>query len=191
VGSDWGDAQGKDWGGSETHDWGLPPPPDSTLLVPDRPSTGTGAPVDEVTDTSDAQSSVRSAAVAAMNNRRHSAVPKETNEEGPTEYVFGSGDATMYAIEDGRDHAMIGRAVGQDADGCVYCLVGRVSVVGLQELGDAHPEAVFEHARDISLSSVFQGEQVTNVVLIDHYDRIDEVPSGYRPPSPFLSFSDT
>jgi hypothetical protein len=37
---------------------------------------------------------------------------------------------------------------------------------------------------------VFQDDMVTNVVLIQHYDRIGDVPSEYRSPSPFFVFTD-
>jgi hypothetical protein len=130
--TDWGDAEGKDWGGSEVHDWGLTPPSDATPIlgaplakaddpIGDPLPAGVGAEAQVDTD-------IASAVSAAMNNWRHSSLTRDAEEAGPTEYVVGTGDATVYAIDDGRDHAMIGRAVGQDEEGCVYCLVGRVDV---------------------------------------------------------------
>lgn len=195
MGTDWGDAQRKDWGGSEVHDWDLPSPPpsDSTLLIPDEPLVTVEDPTTDaelVEADSSGADKIRSTVVMAMNNWKHSSLTTESEADGPTEFVFGSGDSTVYAIENGRDHAMIGRAVGQDAAGCVYCLVGRVPVGDIQELGETHPEAAFNNARDISLSSVFQDDQVKNVVLIQHYNRVDDVPIEYRPPSPFLMFTD-
>jgi len=38
-----------------------------------------------------------------------------------------AGDYTLYCIDDGRHHAMIGRRVGVSPSGCEYSLIGRIS----------------------------------------------------------------
>jgi hypothetical protein len=195
------DASGKDWGGSEVHDWGVPPPPDSTVfreshseavnpdgLADDYPRAQTDSP----TSDTEAAAAISSAVLIAMENWRHSSSVTESHDSKLIGYCLGSGDAAIYAIDDGKDHSMIGRAVGQDDDGCIYCLVARITLDRFEELsgGDDHLELAFADARDISLSSVFEADDVSNVVLVQRYKRIEDVPSEYRPPSPFLRFGD-
>jgi hypothetical protein len=195
MGNDWGEEEGKDWGGSEVHDWGVPPAPDSTLLIPDQPLATADDPMGDplpVGTDSDADTTIQAAVLTAMNNWKHSSLATETEEDGPTEYVLGSGDSALYVIDDGKDHCMIGRAVGEDGDGCIYCLVARISLdryVALRDDG-LRSEDGFADSRDVSLCSVFMDDEVSNVVLIRHYKRIEDVPSEYRPPSPFLRFTD-
>jgi len=217
MGSDWGEAGDKDWGGSEVHDWGVPGAPGPALgwraaepgaaepgitephvAEPGVTDPGRTVPDDHIDDpgsrdvTAPPRASIDSAVLGAMRTRKHSLSGAASDDAGPTEGRLGSGDAAVYVLEDGRDHFMIGRAVGEDGDGCIYCLVARITLDRLSELqeGGAASETAFTGSRDLSLSSVFVDDRASNVVVIQHYDRIEDVPSEYRPPSPFLLFTD-
>jgi hypothetical protein len=191
------DDKGKDWGGSEVHDWGVSPPADSGLRF-ERPVAAGDAddrqPDDDATaaPVSPTDEVIASAVLIAMENRRHTSSVAESDDAGLFEYCLGAGDSGVYAIDDGKDHTMIGRGVGRDDDGCIYCLVARITRDRFEELGagDAHLEYAFDDARDISLTSVFQADDVSNVVLVQRFKRIGDVPGEYRPPSPFLRFTD-
>ncbi len=222
MGSDWGEPGGKDWGGSEVHDWGVPgasgsalrwnaaEPEDAELgdtglgdtgpadTGPADTGPGRTGPDDQTGDpgrppsAATARASIDSAVLEAMRTRRHSFSAAASDDAGPTEDRLGSGDAAVYVLDDGSDHFMIGRAVGEDGDGCIYCLVARITLDRLSELqeGGAPSETAFTGSRVLSLSSVFVDDRAPNVVMIQHYDRIEDVPSEYRPPSPFLLFTD-
>jgi len=88
---------------------------------------------------------------------------------------------------------MVGRRVGRAPDGCVYCLVARISLeqYGDMVAGELDLTDVFTDARDISLCGVFEEDEVAaNVLLVQHYRRSRQVPADYLPPSPFLEFTD-
>jgi hypothetical protein len=87
---------------------------------------------------------------------------------------------------------MIGRLVGEGDDGCVYCLVGRISAGVFEQLREQEvaPDQVFAQARDLSLCGVFVSSGASNVITVEHYPRPGSVPAEYLPPSPFLHFSD-
>lgn len=197
VANDRGGSGGKDWGGSETHDWGVPPPPEASPTrwdFPNPPATAEDPAVDATPENpiGGADAVIPRAVITAMTNWKHSSTSKEPDDPGPTEYSLGSGDAALYAVDDGNEHRMIARAVGRDDDGCIYCLVARITLDRFRQLRDgaAAAEGAFDDARDYSLSSVFVDDQATNVVLVQHYDRIEDVPVEYRPPSPFYLFTD-
>jgi len=193
-----GDDGAKDWGGSEVHDWGLTPPPGSTARF-DRPAGMRDRdehPADEDAADSAAPAgdeAIAGAVLAAMENGKHSSSVAGSADTKLIEYCIGAGDSAIYAIDDGRDHTMIGRGVGDDDDGCVYCLVARITRDRFEELSDGalHVQSAFDEARDISLSSVFLADHGSNVVLVQRFRRIEDVPGEYRPASPFLRFSDT
>jgi hypothetical protein len=106
---------------------------------------------------------------------------------------LGDGDATVYFIDDGRTHCVVGRRVGQPPDGCVYCLVGRIKLDRYEALADgtvAVNEA-FSDAHDVSLCGVFEDEsEASEVILVHHYAHASDVPAEYLPPSPFIDFPD-
>lgn len=129
----------------------------------------------------------------AMTSRMHA---RRRAEEGEEDYIsnrLGGGDETLYVIDDGADHVMVGRRVGQASDGCVYCLVGRIPLEQYGDLvsGDVALAEAFTSARDISLCGVFEGgPTASNVFVVQHYRRSRDVPPDYLPPSPFLEFTD-
>ena len=201
----------EDWGASATHDWdallphtaparidtGLDELQDPEPAVVDDPA----AAVDE-----DAEALVASHVELAMENlQRHQVRAGRDGEEDPL-YCFGFGDDTLYAIEDGADRLIIGRAVGRDSEGCIYCLVGAGSPALLDMLdnGEVALTEALDDAAELTLCSVFQADDapgqhfrltalnrpVSNVVLVQHYKRIQDVPVEYRPGEPFLQFTD-
>ena len=128
----------------------------------------------------------------AMKNRQHGRAHNiEPRQDDDPLYCFGSGDATVYAMEDGRSGLMIGRAVGRDTEGCVFCLVGasRTAMLTMLDDGEVPPTEAFDDARDLSLCSVFEDVGVDNVVLVQHYRRLRDVPAEYLPGQPFLEFT--
>lgn len=142
----------------------------------------------------------------AMKKLQHHQGRAEPDQDEDPLYCFGSGDATLYAIEDGARRLMIGRGVGRDGEGCIYCLVGTSSpaLLAMLDSGEMAPTEAFDDAAQLTLCSVFQADQmpprhfrltalnqpVSNVVVVQHYKRIQEVPVEYRPGQPFLRFTD-
>jgi hypothetical protein len=128
----------------------------------------------------------------AMRIRMHSLRRLEPGEEGRIRRRLGDDD-DLYFIDDGPDHCMVGRRVGQAPDGCVYCLVARISLDSYTDLldGDVDFTDAFTDAKDISLCGVFEAdEDVSNVLLVQHYRRPRDVPEDYLPSSPYLEFTD-
>jgi hypothetical protein len=130
----------------------------------------------------------------AMTTRMHTNRRKEPGEEGRIRRRLGDDlDDAVYVIDDGADHCMVGRRVGRAPDGCVYCLVARISLDSFVdvEAGDVDRDELYSDARDISLCGVFEGQHASsNVLLVQHYRRVRDVPAEYLPPSPFIEFTD-
>ncbi|MGA2835933.1 MAG: hypothetical protein ABSF84_04990 [Acidimicrobiales bacterium] len=103
----------------------------------------------------------------------------------------GRGDGTVYAIDDGPHHCMIGRRVGATGDGCTYSLVGRVDLPTWQafQSGAIDGRQIFLSAHDLGLSGTVETTGVSNVFDVDWYDTPDDVPEEYLPPAPFISFA--
>ena len=104
----------------------------------------------------------------------------------------GSGDATVYAIDDGPKHCMIGRRVGATTDGCVYSLVARVDLHTWQSLesGALDGRAAFLAAHEAGLSGTVEDEGVSNVFDVDWYADPSDIPDEYLPPAPFRTFAE-
>jgi hypothetical protein len=129
----------------------------------------------------------------AMRIRMHSLRRLEPGEEGRIRRRLGDDDDALYFIDDGPDHCMVGRRVGHAPDGCVYCLVARISLDRYTDLvdGDVDRTEAFADARDISLCGVFEAdESASNVFLVQHYGRPHDLPDDYLPSSPYLEFTD-
>ena len=103
----------------------------------------------------------------------------------------GAGDEAVYLMDDGPKHCMIGRRVGRSPDGCVYCLVARITMGRARDLVDeeAAPAEAFADARDIVLCGVYSADRASNVILVQHYRHLSDVPADYLPPSPFIEFT--
>ena len=199
-----GDRSPNDWGAHEIHDWGVPPPqsssspavPSGIASVSDASGGAVGispllfTPEESTPPGHDGvDPEIPAVARWAMEDRRHSS--RNVDPDDTIECRLGTGDATVYVIDDGPDHCMISRLVGEDEDGCVYCLVARIASDRFAELRDgaAALEDAFAGAHDIALSSVFESPDVSNVVLVEHYPRVRDVPPEYLPPSPFIPFT--
>lgn len=144
-------------------------------------------------DTAEGEDDIPPAPLWAMTNRMHSLRRTEPGEESYIRRRVGDDDDALYVIDDGADHCMIGRRVGHAPDGCVYCLVARITLEQYADLvaGELTARDVFSDARDISLCGVFEEEgAASQVFLVQHYRRPRDVPADYLPPNPFLEFTD-
>jgi hypothetical protein len=132
------------------------------------------------------------AALWAMKYRRHLRLAfGRRDEDERVRTMIGAGDAAVYLIDDGPRHFMIGRMVGEDGEGLLYCLVGRVDSASVNTFGDVRPrpEEAFSKARDMALCSVFAAPGgVSNVMVVETYRHLEDVPPDYLPPGPFLEF---
>jgi hypothetical protein len=106
---------------------------------------------------------------------------------------YGDGDHAVYVMDDGRKHCLISRLVGTSREGCVYPLVGRITIESYERLVDDHTltDRIFEEAEDLCLCAVFEArEAVSNVSVVRSFASVDEVPPEYLPPGPTLQFTD-
>jgi hypothetical protein len=106
---------------------------------------------------------------------------------------LGEGDHSIYVIDDGRKHCLVSRNVGTTPDGCTYCLVGQIDVGVYERLVDdaTLTDTIFSEARDLSLCSVYENEQaVSNVLDVQSFAHVEDVPSDYLPPHPRIEFTD-
>ncbi len=163
-------------------DWGLAPLDDGAVPAPPVP-----------VDLPPGEDHIPPAPLWAMRTRVHSNRRLEPGEEGRIRRRLGDDDEdAVYVIDDGPDHCMVGRRVGGAPDGCVYCLVARVTLEGYSDVmaGAVDRDDIYADARDISLCGVFEDGDASNVFLVQHYRRGRDVPPDYLPPTPFLEFTD-
>jgi hypothetical protein len=106
--------------------------------------------------------------------------------------VSGSGDAAVYAIDDGSRHCMIGRRVGATADGCTYSLVARVPLAVWQSLeaGEIDGRQAFSVSEEAGLSGTVEDGGLSEVFDVAWYDSPAAIPDGYLPPAPFAAFAE-
>jgi hypothetical protein len=131
----------------------------------------------------------------AMKERRHiqwHLLPAHERHDRIRE-CLDADDYTLYCIDDGGHHAMIGRCVGASPSDCQYTLLGRISRRRYEELRDEVVSLVncFETATEMRLCGVAVEQDIrsSNVFDVAIYDGIDDVPEDYRPGSPFHHFS--
>jgi len=106
---------------------------------------------------------------------------------------YGDGDHVVYVMDDGRKHCLISRLVGTSSEGCVYPLVGRITIEAYERLVDDHTltDRIFDEADSLCLCAVFEArEAVSNVSVVRSFAGVDEVPPEYLPPGPALTFTD-
>jgi hypothetical protein len=108
--------------------------------------------------------------------------------------AVGQGNDTVYAIDDGRDHVMLGRRVGVSPSGCQYGLVGRVAIGDFDALcqGELDARGAFDQAGELALCGVVQVDEVLTgeIFEVAVYGGSDEVPAEYLPGGAFIEFPD-
>jgi hypothetical protein len=107
-------------------------------------------------------------------------------------HAFGNGDDTVYLIDDGHHHVMVGRKVGTVSDGCQYALVGRalISVYESLQADQLRPSAAFDQARDVALCGVDvdENDEASDIFVVRSYGDLSAVPSDYLPGRPSVDF---
>ncbi len=129
----------------------------------------------------------------AMKDRRHFFGLPGHGDADRIRVCVGQGDGAVCFIDDGRSHCMVGRRVGVSPEGLTYCLIGRVPLDLYLKIanGTRQPAEAFSEAHDIELCGVFEDEtMVSEVIAVEHYRHVDDVPPEYLPPSPFIEFED-
>jgi hypothetical protein len=188
--------QPHEWGQAVPASTGSPKPGDiiteSGLAVAPEPLVGhdVSTPLEE----DEPEHTIPPGPLWAMKERRHTQwhlLPAHERHERIRECLEAD-DFTLYCIDDGRHHAMIGRRVGISPSGCEYTLLGRISRQRYEELRD---EVVpigncFETATEMRLCGVAVEQDIrsSNIFDVATYDSIADVPEDYRPGSPFQHF---
>jgi hypothetical protein len=130
----------------------------------------------------------------AMKNRRHGQwhLFSHHDRDERLREVVGEGPSAVYAMDDGRDHVMLGRQVGASPSGCQYCLVGRVPAEAFDalRLRGADPRHAFDQAEEVTLCGVVALDDVLTGEVFDvaPYDTPADVPREYLPGSEFIAF---
>ncbi len=106
--------------------------------------------------------------------------------------VAGTGDAAVYAIDDGPHHCMIGRPVGTTGDGCAYALVGRVTRETWDALaaGQIDGRQAFSVAAEVGVSGTVADGGLSEVFDVLSFAEPTGVPEAYLPPSPPIAFTE-
>jgi hypothetical protein len=186
------------------HEWGeaVPtssgrPKPGDIIIDPDlamAPNPLVGHDVSTPLEEDEPEHTIPPGPLWAMKERRHTQwhlLPANERHERIRE-CLESDDYTLYCIDDGRRHAMIGRRVGASPTGCEYTLLGRISRQRYEELRDEIVLLVncFDEATEMRLCGVDVEEDIrsSNVFDVAIYDSIADVPEDYRPGSPFHHF---
>ncbi len=185
------------------HEWGeaVPsgeaPKPGDIILDNDlgfapEPLVGTGSSSPLAEDESD--SPIPPSPLWALKARRHVQWHLLASSERHERFrrSLGDGDDRLYAIDDGRHHAMIGRRVGVSPSGVEYCLIGRITVDDLAILTghDAALVDAFGMAHELALCGVDQEDTIesSNILDIARYDSVEEIPTDFLPGARFHSF---
>jgi len=105
--------------------------------------------------------------------------------------VIGTGADAVAVIDDGHQHRIIGRHVGQTADGCSYSLVARITTDECQRLasGSLRPVDAFLHGANRALYAVVEDGPASNVFLVGTFGAGD-VPSEYLPGNEPITFAE-
>ncbi|HWD56173.1 MAG TPA: hypothetical protein VG346_13690 [Acidimicrobiales bacterium] len=190
--------------GEEAHEWGEavpassgnPKPGDiiteSGLAIAPEPLVGhdVSTPLEE----DEPEHTIPPGPLWAMKERRHiqwHLLPAHERHQRIRECLEAD-DYTLYCIDDGGHHAMIGRRVGEAPSGCEYSLIGRIPRERYEELRDEVVPLVncFDTATEIRLCGVVVEEAVrsSNVFDVANYDSAGDIPAEYRPGSEFHRF---
>ncbi|HEY5250775.1 MAG TPA: hypothetical protein VIJ09_03905 [Acidimicrobiales bacterium] len=137
--------------------------------------------------------SIPSVVLAALRDRMHTRRLSAPEDPGYIQVSLGEEPAAVHVVDDGTENCMIGRPVGRTPDGSVYVLVARISAYGYEQLrdGDMAVTDIWSDSSDTSLMAVYEVDGfVENIALVRHFRHPDDIPAAYRPPSPFIEFSD-
>ncbi|MCL4445744.1 MAG: hypothetical protein M1134_02545 [Actinobacteria bacterium] len=132
----------------------------------------------------------------AMKMRRHGQMHIFHSHDDDTRVrdVLGDGDETLYVIDDGRNHVMLGRRVGSTETGAEYSLIGRAQLEWYFSLkgGDVELREAFSQARDLRVCCTVSLEDVltANVFDVENFASAAEIPEDYLPGHPYMSFAD-
>lgn len=188
----------------QVHEWGQaaptssgPPKPGDIITESGSaiaPAPLVGHDVSTPLDEDEPEHTIPPGPLWAMKERRHiqwHLLPAHERHERIRECLEAD-DYTLYCIDDGRHHAMIGRRVGDAPSGCEYTLLGRISRERYEKLRDevVPLASCFDTATEIQLCGVAVEEDIrsSNIFDVANYESVDEVPSDYRPGSPFHHF---
>lgn len=115
-----------------------------------------------------------------------------TGDDGPSRIrrQLGSGDDTVYVMDDGHHHCIVGRHIGQTGDGCSYSLVARVSRAQYEALagGSASARDLLAQGKGRALYGVVDDGPASNVFLVGTFGTATPVPDDYLPPHPPIDF---
>lgn len=159
---------------------------------------GVGEPLPEPDQSSpleedEPEGTIPSCPLWAMKDRRHvqwseivGFPPKRIRD------AFGNGDDTVYLMDDGHHHVVVGRKVGTVRDGCQYALVGRapITVYETVQAGQLRPSATFDEATDVALCGVDvdENDKASDIFVVQSYGEVSAVPSDYLPGRPSIDF---
>jgi hypothetical protein len=138
-----------------------------------------------------ADAQIPSSALWAMKYRRHLRFGRRADDF--FRVVLSESTDPIYVLDDGASHRMIGREVGVDEVGLTYYLIGRITLDAYEQFvpDGADVADIFSVAGDLSLCSVYEApDAVSNVLLVEDYRGIDDVPADYLPLNPLITFSD-
>jgi hypothetical protein len=139
----------------------------------------------------DPDAQIPPSALWAMKYRRHLRFGRRDGDVFRA--VLSESTDPVYVLDDGASHRMIGREVGVDEVGLTYYLVGRITLDDYEQFvpDGADVAGIFSVACDLSLCSVYEAPKaVSNVLLVEDYRGIDDVPAAYLPLNPLIKFSD-
>jgi hypothetical protein len=196
--------QGDGQQGDQEHEWGEavptssgPPKPGDIIIDPSlamNPEPLVGHDVSTPLEEDEPEHTIPPAPLWAMKERRHiqwHLLPRDERHDRIRE-CLDADDYTLYCIDDGGHHAMIGRRVGDTPSGAEYTLLGRITRQRYEELRDEVVMLVhcFDTATEMGLIGVAVEEEIlsSNIFVVANYDSIDDVPEVYRPGSPFQHF---
>jgi len=152
-----------------------------------------GADISTALDEDEESTTIPSGALWAMKARRHTQwhlLPSSERHQRLRE-TFGTGDEELFAIDDGRHHAMISRRIGSVGGDVEYSLLGRMTRehLGALQAGTVPLSAAFDEATEITLcgTAIELGVESSNVFDVARYGSADDIPSEYLPGSPLLS----
>jgi hypothetical protein len=197
--------QGDGQGNGQDHEWGEAVPTSTSQPKPGdiitqsglamAPEPLVGQDVSTPLDEEEPEHTIPPGPLWAMKDRRHTQwhlLPAHEQHERIRECLEAD-DYTLYCIDDGRHHAMIGRRVGASPSGGEYTLLGRITRQRYEELRDEIVPLAncFDTATEMGLCGVAVEEDIrsSNIFEVAKYDSIEDVPEDYRPGSPFHHFS--